>query len=371
MTTRKLQPGRIVQAVNAHGDALHTVAASVLDGKRNCLRERLRQEGFSLDVVAQVFALIRECAARTLDMRPFDVQLIGGWIMVNGMIAEMDTGEGKTLTATLPACTAALAGMPVHILTVNDYLAQRDAELMTPLYRALGLSVGIVTHEMDLHGRRAAYACDVVYCTNKELVFDYLRDRIVRGRKPGPIHLQLDRLLAEPKSARLRLRGLHFAIVDEADSILIDEARTPLIISNQGDDRKDGELYTAALEIAAQLESDRDFELDERARAVDLTRAGRARVAEVGAVQSGVWKGGARGEELVRQALTAQYVMQRDLHYIVKEDKVQIIDDNTGRVMGDRSWEHGLHQMIEIKEGCSLTAQNDPVSRITYQRFFR
>ncbi len=181
---------------------------------------------------AQSFALVREAAAATLGKRHFDVQVMGGWIMLNGMIAEMDTGEGKTLTATLPACTAALAGMPVHVVTVNDYLAKRDAELMRPVYEALGLSVGVVTQGQHPTARRQAYACDVTYCTNKDLVFDYLRDRIALGRKTSRIQLQIERVSGQSsRLSRLLLRGLHFAIVDEADSVLIDEARTPLIIS--------------------------------------------------------------------------------------------------------------------------------------------
>jgi preprotein translocase subunit SecA len=305
-------------------------------------------------------------------MRHFDVQVMGGWVLLNSMVAEMDTGEGKTLTATLPACTAALAGIPVHIVTANDYLARRDANLMKPVYQALALTVGVVTQGMDAQARRQAYACDVTYCTNKELVFDYLKDRIALGQKPGRIHLQLERLSGESsRLAGLLLRGLYFAIVDEADSVLIDEARTPLIISRGSDDTVERPVYQTALTIAAQLQPGHDFVTVERERTVELTESGRARLLELARLHEGVWNGRWRREDLVRQALTAQHLMRRDTHYVIKDQKVQIIDEYTGRVMADRSWEHGLHQLIEVKEGCDLTRRHAPLSRISYQRFFR
>jgi preprotein translocase subunit SecA len=369
--TRWLRPQHIVPAVAVHAGPLQYLPTQSLDNRVAELRHRLHREGFALDVAAQAFALIRELAARTLDMRHFDVQLMGGWILLNGMVAEMDTGEGKTLTATLPACTAALAGLPVHIVTVNDYLARRDAELMKPLYNALGLTVGVVIQGMDPQERQAAYDCDVTYCTNKELVFDYLRDRIVLGTKTSRIHLQLERLAGQSRLNRLLLRGLHFAIVDEADSVLIDEARTPLIISTGADDKKDINLYQVALRMAAELEPGQDFVIEERQSAVELTENGRARLVKLAQPDGEVWESQLQGQDLIRQALIAQHIMQRDTHYLVRDNKVQIIDEYTGRIMGDRSWEHGLHQLIEAKEGCDLTAQHNPVSRISYQRFFR
>jgi preprotein translocase subunit SecA len=305
-------------------------------------------------------------------MRPFDVQVMGGWILLNGMVAEMDTGEGKTLTATLPSATVALAGLPVHVVTVNDYLARRDASLMRPLYRALGLSVGIVTSGMSTAARRQAYACDVTYCTNNELVFDYLRDRIALKQQSGRLQLHIARLaLAPSRRPQLLLRGLHFALVDEADSVMIDEARTPLIISEPASDGAEGGGdYQAAWSAAAALEPGIDFTIDGRERLIHLTESGRARCvvsfqSHASLVNS--W----RRDELVCQALTALHLMHRDTHYLLKDGKIQIIDENTGRIMADRSWEHSLHQLIEIKEGCAITAPNDPLSRISYQHFFR
>jgi preprotein translocase subunit SecA len=206
---RQLRLQRLVRTVAAHDSMLQRLETHEMREMAAELRCRLRRQGFALDVVAQTFALIREVAGRTLAMRHFAVQMMGGWVLLHGMVAEMDTGEGKTLTATLPACTAALAGIPVHIVTINDYLAKRDADLMGPIYQAFGLTVAAITSDMEPQARRQAYACDVTYCTNKEVVFDYLKDRIVLGRQASRIHLQLERLYGE--SARLRqlqLRGL-------------------------------------------------------------------------------------------------------------------------------------------------------------------
>ena len=243
------------------------------------LRYRLRCDGEQRDLVARTFALVRTVAAQTLGMSHFDVQLMGGWVLLHGMVAEMPTGEGKTLTATLPACTMALAGVPVHIVTVNDYLAQRDAAWMGPLYRALGLTVGIVVQGMSLEARQAAYACDVTYCTNKEMAFDYLKDRLVLGRHQSRLQLQLERVTGAPaRLHRLMLRGLCYAIVDEADSVLIDEARTPLIIAGGDGQVPTQRAYHRALELAEQLTAGRDFVCDDRERAVRLTAGGQERL---------------------------------------------------------------------------------------------
>ena len=224
------------------------------------LRLALRRDGFAEPVVAQSFALVREVAGRTLGMRHFDSQLQGGWILLNGMVAEMETGEGKTLTATLPACTAALAGLPVHVITVNDYLTARDAELMGPVYRMLGLSVGVIVNGKEPAARRAAYACDITYCTNKELTFDYLRDRTAVGAQVNRIQLSIERLAGgENRASRLVLRGLFFAIVDEADSVLCDEARTPLILAARSDQGPERSMYEPALTVAARLKPTEDF----------------------------------------------------------------------------------------------------------------
>jgi preprotein translocase subunit SecA len=362
----------LVAPVARHGRTLEDRSGEELRQAAGDLRLRLRREGYRVELVARAFALVREAAGRGLGQRHFDVQLMGGWILLSGTVAEMEPGEGKTLTATLPACTSALAGIPVHIITVNDYLASRDAEWMGPIYRALGLSVGLVTHGMDPEARRAAYACDVTYCTNKEVAFDYLKDRIVLGPQPSRVQLQVERLYGDDARVRRLLhRGLYYAIVDEADSVLIDEARTPLIISGGSGEVPEQHLYQTALSLAAELHPGREFVIEERERMVSLTPAGQARLEEAARSLGGLWNGRRRREELVRRALTAQRLFLRDQHYLVRNGKVQIIDEFTGRLMPDRSWEHGLHQAIEAKEGCQPTARTDPLARISYQRFFR
>jgi preprotein translocase subunit SecA len=363
---------RIAQLTAARGPEAHALGEGETREAVARLRLRLREEGFQEEAVAQAFALVREAAERTIGQRHFDVQVMGGWVLLQGRVAEMETGEGKTLVATLPACTAALAGIPVHIITVNDYLAQRDAEWMGPIYRALGLTVGVIVHGMDHGARQGAYASDVTYCTNKEIVFDYLRDRILLGRNPSRIRLQIERLSGEPARGRqLLLRGLHYAIVDEVDSVLIDEARTPLIISRPQDSSEERRGYEVALEIAGRLVEKRHFTVNLGARRVQLTAEGEGRIEELARSLNGTWARRRHRQEVVLQALTAQHLFSLDRHYLVKDGKVQIIDEYTGRTMPDRSWEHGLHQAIEAKEGCPVTTRNVPVARISYQRFFR
>ena len=358
--------------VNAEAHGLADLTDEQLKQGVPELRRRLYSEGLQEALVARTFALVREISARRLGLRPFDVQLLGGRVMLEGKIAEMETGEGKTLTATLPACTAALAGIPVHIVTVNDFLVMRDAAWMKPIYRFLGLTVGTITEGMDSQARRAAYACDVTYATNKQLVFDYLKDRLMLGRDTRDLGLQIQGLHAERSRAkRLLLRGLCFVIVDEADSVLVDEARTPLIISNAGDSSQEREVYTEAVAIARQLETGVDFSIRPREHDVELTERGRRRAAELAQPYGGVWMGPRRRAELVRRALAALYLYQRDKQYLVRGGKVQIVDEYTGRVMADRSWERGLHQMIEAKEDCAITGQQETLARISYQRFFR
>jgi preprotein translocase subunit SecA len=362
----------IAAEVNAHAQVMRKLSAGALRVLATQVRTELREDSLARPAVAKGFALIREVSDRVLGKRHFDCQLEGGWILLNGLIAEMETGEGKTLTATLPACTAALAGVPVHVITVNDYLTARDAELMRPLYEALGLSVGVVVHGMEPPARRAAYACDVTYCTNKELTFDYLRDRMALGRHDSRVQLNIERLArSDARSSKLVLRGLYFAIVDEADSVLIDEARTPLVISGIGDQAPELEMYTAALDTAARLEPGRDYRIDERERLIELTADGKDTLEALVPELPPALRGAQRREELVSQALQATLLFERDKHYLVREGKVQIIDEFTGRILADRTWEQGLHQMVEAKEGCPLSNRQTSIARITYQRFFR
>lgn len=367
-------PGRgdFLSLVQAEGKQLSGLTDQQIKDRIPELRKRLYSKGLEEALVAKTFAIVREISERRLGMRPFDVQLLGGQVMLEGKIAEMETGEGKTLTATLPACAAALAGIPVHIVTVNDFLVMRDAAWMKPIYRFLGLSVGTITEGMTPDARRSAYACDITYGTNKQLVFDYLKDRLMLGRDARPMHLQIEGLHAEhARRSRLLLRGLCFVIVDEADSVLVDEARTPLIISNVGDASQEEQIYSEAITIARQLEMALDFSIQPRDHDVAVTERGKRRLTELAEPFGGVWMGPRRRLELVKRALCALYLYQRDKQYLVRGGKIQIIDEYTGRVMADRSWERGLHQMIEAKEGCAITGQQETLARISYQRFFR
>jgi preprotein translocase subunit SecA len=369
----QVRPGALIRAVAATEAELQQLDDQQLRYAALAIRTPLRLLGLRDELVARSFALVREAARRTLGERHYDVQLVGGRVLLAGLVAEMETGEGKTLTATLAASTAALGGIPVHVVTVNDYLARRDAEWMEPVYSALGLTVGAVVHGMDQEDRRAAYACDVTYCTSKELAFDYLRDRLALGQHTSRLRLQVERLSSDrPRARQLVLRGLHFAIVDEVDSVLVDEARTPLVISGRIDAGTERCVYAQALELAAGLEPSGDFTIDARERRVDLTERGRERLSELAEPMGTVWHGRLRREELVRQALGARHMFHRDMHYLLQGDgRVVIVDEFTGRRMPDRSWGQDLHQLLETKEGARLTGRNETLARISYQRFFR
>jgi preprotein translocase subunit SecA len=336
------------------------------------LRGRLVQQGLAPELVARAFALVRTAAGRTIGQRHYPVQMMGGYAMLQGQLAEMGTGEGKTLAATLPAATAALAGLPVHVVTVNDYLAGRDGAKMRAVYAALGLTTGIAQHGQDPQERRAQYAADICYCTNSELGFDYLRDGLLLRAGRDRSRLVMEKWLQRgDRFDQLLLRGLHFALVDEADSVLVDEARTPLIIAAERDTADEEALFGGALRIADGLVAREDFRADEADRLVRLTDDGRARVKDAVALLPEDWRSARGSEEMVEQALSARLFYERDLHYVVRDGKVQIVDEYTGRVLADRSWERGLQQLIEAKEGCDLTGQRSTLARITYQRLFR
>ncbi|HUJ86766.1 MAG TPA: preprotein translocase subunit SecA [Burkholderiales bacterium] len=363
---------RVVELAQRHERALRIATDADLATIARSMRGRLRREGFAPDLVGECFALVREAAARTIGKRHFEPQLMGGWGLLQGRLVEMETGEGKTFAATLPACAVALAGYPVHVITVNDYLARRDADEMSPLYRFLGLSVGTVVQGMERHERRDAYARAIAYCTNKELAFDYLRDRVALSRASSRLHLALEKLRGDAgRDLDLVLRGLYFGIVDEADSVFIDEARTPLILGSATPTTEESLQCERALQIAAALSAGEDFTVEAAERNVVLGAPGKAKLAAYCAGLDGVWTSARAREELVTQALSALVLFGRDQHYVVSDGKVQIVDESTGRVMPDRSWEHGLHQLIETKEGCTLTERRETLARLTYQRLFR
>ncbi len=315
-------------------------------------------------------ALAREAVWRAIDKRPFLVQIIGALAMCEGYIAEMATGEGKTLTAAMAGSIWGWAGKPVHVITVNDYLVQRDAEEMGPIYKLLGLRVGWIVHETPHPDRIDHYRRNVVYATQKELVADFLRDQIALGTLRSAA--QTNVLMMRGMAARQMLvPGLFKAIVDEADNVLIDEAVTPLIISNSPDDEPNTDRYRKADELSQQLSEGRDFKIDWTVRQIDLTPRGERRLEDL-AHGDGFWQGKRRREELVNQALTARYCFVRDEQYLITEEgKIAIIDEFTGRVLADRSWRHGLHQAIEVKETVKVTADKENLARLSFQRFFR
>jgi preprotein translocase subunit SecA len=320
---------------------------------------------------ARAFALLRVLAAKHLGLTPHDVQLMAAWSMLRGRMAEFATGEGKTLAASLAAATAALAGRMVHVVTVNDYLAERDHAQLSPFYNALGLTAGLIVHGMSPAERRAAYGCDIVYASNKELVFDYLRDQMRRRSIQTQLHARVTRLHGRPVADDATvMRGLDFAIVDEADSVLIDEARTPLIISENKGAAEEDSVCAEALALVSQLTEGADYRVDRSARRIDLTTPGKIRVEQLSQSLGEQWGSTIVRSGLVIQALTARLLFERDVHYLVRDGKVQIIDEYTGRIMEDRFWNEGLHQMIETKEGCAASVQRESVARITYQRFF-
>ncbi|MDB5978257.1 MAG: secA [Nevskia sp.] len=372
LLTSKRRLEVIVDLVGRHAHGLQLLSDQDLVSRLQVLGGRMRRQGFVPELVGECFALLQEATSRVLGQRHYETQLMGGWALLQGKLVEMATGEGKTLMATLPACTAALAGYPVHIITVNDYLAERDAAALAPLYGLLGLGVGTVVQGMEPPARRRAYAQAVTYCTNKELAFDYLRDRVALGQRSSRLQLALDKLRGNAaRDDRLVLRGLHFGIVDEVDSVFIDEARTPLILSASTRNSEVRESCCLALDFARSLGAGIDYRLDRRERHVGLTAGGKEKLDAFAAELSGPWTSLRGRDAMIAQALSALLLFQRDEHYVVADGKVQIVDESTGRILPDRSWERGLHQMIEAKEGCELTEERKTLARTTYQRLFR
>lgn len=321
--------------------------------------------------LGEALALVREIAFRSVGLEPYDTQILGASMLATGHLVEMATGEGKTLTAALAALLVASAGVPVHVVTVNDYLAERDAREMGPLFAFLGLRVGSVVGGRSHEVRRQAYECNVTYCTGKELVFDYLKDRVVSGSDASGARLKLRNLLGGTVQPLL-LKGLHFVIVDEADSILVDEARTPLILSEPARSTEEPrEIYRQALDLVSTLRRGEHFDLRSAQREVTLTIEGRHRLRDRAAGLGTHWAVLHAREQWALQALRALHLFRRGHEYVIKDGKVLIVDDNTGRVLPGRTWEQGLHQMIECKEACELSPSNRTVARITCQRFYR
>ncbi len=362
---KRIRP--VVDAINALEPEMKRLSDKEIRARTTALKAEVqsRLEGLERDdpaykekfraalepAVVPAFALVREAGRRTLGMRHFDVQLIGGLVLHEGKIAEMKTGEGKTLVATLPAYLNALAGLGVHIVTVNDYLARRDAEWMSPIYRMLGLTVGVIVHDLDDEQRRAAYAADITYGTNNEFGFDYLRDNMKYDLKDCV------------------QRGHQFAIVDEVDSILIDEARTPLIISGPAEESTD--KYYRIDKIIPKLIREIDYTIDEKLRTATLTEEGVAKCERLLNLGNLYDPGNIETIHHIYQALRAHTLFQRDVDYVVKDGEVVIVDEFTGRQMPGRRWSDGLHQAVEAKEGVKIERENQTLATITFQNYFR
>ena len=337
--------------ISALEPAMIAASDEELKAKTPYFREKLQRGAELDDILVEAFAVAREAARRTLRMRPFDVQILGGLILHEGKIAEMKTGEGKTLAAAMPLYLNALAGKGAHLVTVNDYLARRDAAWMGPIYDFLGMNVGVIVHGMDDDERRAAYHADITYGTNNEFGFDYLRDNMKFALED---YVQ---------------RDFFYAIVDEVDSILIDEARTPLIISGPSDESTD--KYARANQVIPQLKKDKDYKVDEKSRTVVLTEEGVARAEDLLKVQNLYEPRNMDILHHLNQALRAHTLFRRDVDYLVKEGKVIIVDEFTGRVMPGRRYSDGLHQALEAKERVKVEQENQTMASITFQNYFR
>ncbi len=348
---RSLRPN--VRKINALEPAMQELSDEQLPEKLAEYREAVQSGERTLDsVLCEVFALVREASRRVMGMRHYDVQLIGGMVLHAGKISEMKTGEGKTLVATLAVVLNALSGKGVHVVTVNDYLARRDAEWMGRLYNFLGLSVGVIVHGLDDEQRKAAYACDITYGTNNEFGFDYLRDNM------------------KFYASELVQRGHNFAIVDEVDSILIDEARTPLIISGASDEST--ELYRGMDMVVRHLQPTEHFTVDEKAKTAMLTDAGVAFCEQMLNIENLFDPGSISFQHHILQSLKAHHCFKRDVDYIVSDEgKVVIVDEFTGRLMAGRRYSDGLHQALEAKEGVAIEAENQTLASITFQNYFR
>lgn len=341
----------VEQQINPLEDGLKMLSDSSLANKTNEFKARLAKGETLDDILPEAFAVIREASRRVLGMRHFDTQLIGGIILHRGNIAEMCTGEGKTLVATAPVYLNALEGKGVHVITVNDYLAKRDSEWMGQVYKFLGLSVGLIIHDLDFNQRKIAYNSDITYGTNNEFGFDYLRDNMVTS---------LDQMVQRP---------LHYCLIDEVDSILIDEARTPLIISGPG--QKSTDAYYTVAKLVPQLKKEEDYTIDEKQKTVAPTEAGVAKMEKLLHVENLYDAENLELNHLFVQALRAQTMMTRDKDYVVKDGEVVIVDEFTGRLMYGRRYSDGLHQAIEAKEGLEVQRESQTLATITFQNYFR
>jgi preprotein translocase subunit SecA len=362
------------EAIDALAPGFRAMSDAALRARLAECREWFRRRGKDGEGrLGEAFAAIREAAERKLGLRPFVVQLMGALALRRAYLVEMATGEGKTLTAALAAVVGGWTRQPCHIVTVNDYLAQRDAEWLSPLYEFCGVSAGYIIGPMSLRDRARGYEQDVTYTTSKEVTADFLRDRLRLGQLHQPSRRMILRLAQPGNVGRegLVMRGLHTAIIDEADSVLIDEAVTPLIISGLEGGMASDQAYKLAWAFAQSLEPGLDYQVNLRYHDVELLPTGRAKVEGRTIDLPEIWQGPAHRAELIKQALTARELFLKDKQYVLQEGKVVIVDEFTGRMMPMRRWRDGLHQMIEAKEGVPISPRDETLARVSFQQFFR
>jgi preprotein translocase subunit SecA len=373
--------GKVLESLKSDAEAIVAMerewiemSDAVLQRRLLEFRAKIRRGGKEAEsLIFPALAGIREAADRKLGLRPFTVQLMGALALHRGYLAEMATGEGKTLTAGLAAVLAGWTKHPCHIITVNDYLVQRDAEWLGPLYHFCGIRVGFVIGSSNPTERQKNYGCDITYVTSKELLADFLRDRLCLGKLQNPTRRLIRQMIAPNPQAQdgMVLRGLHTAIVDEADSVLIDEAVTPLIIAAPHENQTLREAARIAKEMVGMLKPETDYHPNPRYKEIEMTKVGLQKLVEQASHLPGMWKGHDRRLDLVIQALVAREFYHRDQQYIIEDDKIVIVDEFTGRPMPQRSWREGMHQAVEAKENLPISDPTETIARLSFQRFFR
>ena len=363
---------QLAVAAIAYGKALRELPDQALDTRLAELREQLRCNGLQRSAVRNTLAVLRELVHRELGLSLTRAQLQAAQGLLSGRLVVLAPGEGKTLALIIAALVRVFAGLPVHIVVANEYLLRRDSTVAGAIFSRCAVSMGVVLGGANDEQRRCAYDADIVYACSSALAYDYLRDRMRLGGPSRNVAMKLRRLQTSSPGPRVTMmRGLHFALVDDADLVMLDQANTPMVITRQTDPVAERSWATRAWELSAQLEADSDFEVDRRKGAVKLSEQGSAKLEHLCAGDGGVWGSVLRREDAVRQALEARHVFQRDRHYTVSDGRIRIVDVRTGGVVTDRSWSGGLHQLLEVKEGCEVTGRSMPASRIGFQRLFQ
>lgn len=363
---------QLADATIEYGKTLRELPDRVLDTRLGELREQLRCNGLQRSAVWATLGVLRELVHRELGLWLTHAQLQAAQGLLSGRLVVLAPGEGKTLALIVAAVVRVFAGLPVHIVVANEYLVRRDSTMAKSIFSRCGVSMGVVLRGADDEQRRLAYDADIVYACSSALAYDYLRDRTSLGGPSRNVAMKLRRLqTAAPGSRATLMRGLYFAMVDDADLVMLDQANSPMVITRQTDPTAERSWAMRAWELSAQLEADSDFEIDRRKGSVKLSEEGSERLEQLCAGDCGVWGSVLRREDAVRQALEARHVFQRDRHYTVSDGRIRIVDVRTGGVVTDRSWSGGLHQLLEVKEGCEVTGRNMPASRIGFQRLFQ